>query len=144
MSTTETTTAPVLQGIHHLGITVSDIERSEEWYGRVLGLKRVFVENHYASKAGGYCVVLGNETQTFNLGLDHHPENDGTAFDARRNGLDHVCFLIGTRSDLEHWARHLQSENVEHSPIYDIEGFPMAVLNFRDLDGIPIELMSIN
>jgi len=137
-------TCPVLAGIHHLGVTVSDIERSEEWYGRVLGLKRVFVENHHDSTAGGYALVLGNEAGTFNVGLDHHPGNDGTPFDARRNGLDHVCFTVGSRAELQQWKSHLESCGVAHSGIYEVEGLPMALLNFRDLDGIQIELISID
>jgi glyoxylase I family protein len=140
-----TTEAPrMLSGIHHLGITVADIERSEAWYGRVLGLTRVFVEPHHGSGAGGYAVVLGNAAGTFNLGLDHHPDNDGTPFDARRNGLDHVCFTIGTKTDLARWADHLDAQGVPHSGVYDIEGLPMAVINVRDPDGIPIEFLSID
>jgi glyoxylase I family protein len=136
--------APCLTSIHHLGITVTDIERSEAWYGRVLGLRRVFVENHHQSTAGGYAVVMANETGSVDIGLDHHPGNDGTQFDARRNGLDHVCFAVGNKTDLQPWIQHLDSQDVQHSGIYDIDGMPMAVVNFRDPDGIPIELISIN
>ena len=32
---------PALAGIHHVAITVSDVEASAAWYERVLGLQRL-------------------------------------------------------------------------------------------------------
>jgi catechol 2,3-dioxygenase-like lactoylglutathione lyase family enzyme len=135
---------PSLTGIHHLGITVSDIERSEAWYGKVLGLKRAFVEAHHDSPVGGYTVVLTNDDGSMDIGLDHHPENDGTPFDARRIGLDHLCLGVGNRPALDAWAAHLDALGISHSGIYAIEGHPMAVVNFKDEDGVALELISIN
>lgn len=133
----------VIKGIQHVSITVSDIGRSERWYSRALGLTRQFVEKHHESDAGGYAVVLGNETGAFNIGLEHHPENTGDTFNPRRNGLDHFCLSVGDRKDIERWAERLDSENIAHSGIVDILGMPMAVLNFKDPDMIAIELISI-
>jgi catechol 2,3-dioxygenase-like lactoylglutathione lyase family enzyme len=56
---TPITVRPTLTGIHHIGITVTDVEASAAWYERVLGLGRLFQERHYHSEANGYTIVLG-------------------------------------------------------------------------------------
>lgn len=132
----------MLTGVHHVGLTVTDVDASEIWYGRVIGLQRVFVERHYGGDGTGYAVVIGAERLAFNIGLDHHPGNAGEAFDATRTGLDHVCFRVADRAALESWASHLTREEVEHSGVVVVEGMPFAVINFRDPDGIALELIS--
>lgn len=44
---TGSTVIPALAGLHHLKLPVSDLERSREWYERVLGYRRMveFVED---------------------------------------------------------------------------------------------------
>lgn len=133
---------PVLKGIHHVGITVSDIARSEEGYGRVFGFKRAFEEKHNDSDKGGYAVVVSNVVDSFNIGFEYHPDNLGEEFDARRNGMDHLCFDVGNRRDIERWAEVLDGKGVAHAGIVEIPGMPIAVLNLKDPDGIAIELIS--
>lgn len=135
---------PPLAGIHHLGITVSDVARSEAWYARVLGLKRAFVEKHHDSTAGGYAVVITNEDGSVDIGLDHHPDHDGTRFDPRRTGLDHISLAVRGREALAAWVAHLDALGIHHSEVYGIEGHPAAFVNFKDEDGIAIELISID
>jgi glyoxylase I family protein len=131
-----------LIGLHHVGLTVTDVAASEAWYGRVLGLRRVAVEPHHGSDNGGYAVILGAEDLGFNVGLDHHPDNDDERFSETRTGLDHVCLHVSNATGLEPWAEHLTREGVEHSGIVPVEGMPFAVLCFRDPDGIALELIS--
>lgn len=131
-----------LTGVHHVGLTVTDVAASEEWYGRVLGLRRIFVEPHHGGDGSGYAVILGAEGLAFNVGLDHHPGNPGDAFTATRTGLDHVCFHVDNATGLGPWAEHLTRQGVAHSGIVVVEGMPFAVLNLRDPDGIALELIS--
>lgn len=136
--------APALAGYHHLGITVSDVEASEAWYARTLGLVRAFVEAHAGTDPdnGGYAVVMTCPGTGFFLGLDHHAEADKLPFDPRRTGLDHVALAACSPADVHAWAAHLDSVGVEHGPV--IEGndpMPMAMVSFLDPDGVPIELM---
>lgn len=140
-STATTTGAPPLAGIHHVGLTVTDVDRSEAWYGKVLGWSRQFVEPHHESSEEGYAVVLGHPDHGFNVGLDHHPGNDGGGFDPRRTGLDHLCFAVPDAAALEAWAAHLDAIGVEHSGIYPLEGMPISILTFDDPDGIQLELI---
>lgn len=131
-----------LAAVHHVGLTVTDIGVSEEWYGRVLGLRRVFVEPHHAGDGRSYAVILGAEGLPFNIGLDHHPDNVGERFSETRTGLDHLCLHVTDPSGLEPWEAHLARHGVEHSGIVEVDGMPFAVLSFRDPDGIALELIS--
>lgn len=131
---------PTLGGIHHVGLTVSDIEASEVWYARVLGLGRAFVEPHY--QGTGYAIVLHREDSPLFIGLDRHNANLGERFDECRTGMDHVSFHVAERAPLEAWVRHFDVLGVRHSGITEhAEPFPYAVLVFRDPDNIQLELI---
>ncbi len=139
------TDRPTLTGIQHVGLTVSDVEASEAWYGRVLGLQRAFVEPHNQSDDGGYAVVLGAEGVPINIGLDHHPAHQGETFDPVRTGMDHVCFQVANRAALDDWIAHLDREGVAHCDVVEFEamGMTFALVSFTDPDGIAFELMSV-
>ena len=96
--------APHLAGYHHLGITVRDIDASEAWYTKTLGLVRAFVEKHYNDT--GYAVVLTRPGTSFFLGLDHHHEADRKMFDPARTGLDHFALAVSGGEDVHAWAAH--------------------------------------
>ena len=135
---TATATLPSLSGIHHLGLTVRDIDESERWYADVLGMVRVFVEPH--PRGGGHTVVINRPDTFLFLGLDFHPQADVERFDERRTGLDHISLTVDARSDLDVWARRLDALGVEHGSIHDMEQPVHAVMVVRDPDGIPVEL----
>ncbi|WP_137123370.1 VOC family protein [Segeticoccus rhizosphaerae] len=132
------TTMPTVVGFHHLGLTVRDIETSEAWYSRVLGMVRAFVEPHPAG--GGHTVVMTRPGTSLFLGLDHHPQADRERFDARRTGLDHVALRVNDRSDLDAWTTHLDTLGVAHGPVEDKDEPPHAAMVVPDPDGIPVEL----
>ena len=133
-------TAPQLGGIHHVGLTVSDVEASEAWYRRVLGLERVFVEPHHGGT--GHAVVMNRPGTALHIGLDHHEAHEGEPFAEHRTGLDHLAVHVAERDELDAWAAHLEALGVPHSPITDrSEPFPYATLVLRDPDNIQLELM---
>ena len=133
-------TPPPLGGIHHVGLTVSDVEASEDWYRRVLGLERVFVEDHHGGS--GYTVVVNRPGTALHLGLDHHETHEGERFAEHRTGLDHLAVHVADRDELDAWAAHLEALGVAYSPITDrSEPFPYATLVFRDPDNIQLELI---
>ena len=138
-------TRPALAAIQHVSLTVTDVAASEAWYGRVLGLHRFFVEPHHGGDGSGYAVVLGAPGLPLNVGLDHHASSAGEGFDAARTGLDHVCFQVPSVAELERWVTHLEREGVAHSGITVLEaaGTRFSILNFRDPDGIALELMAV-
>ena len=139
---TRASTQPLLAGIQHIGLTVRDVEASAEWYTRVVGLERQFDEPHHHSDQGGYAIVLGTPDMSLNVGLDHHPANQGEQFDPTRTGLDHLCFQVHDPDALSAWAEHLDQLGVAHSGVYAMEGTPFRLITFNDPDGIQLELIT--
>jgi glyoxylase I family protein len=134
------TAAPAVTGYHHLGLTVCDVDRSEEWYGKVFGFQRVFVEPHNGGT--GYAVVMNIPGTPVFMGLDKHDAHQGEQFEEHRTGLDHLAIGVAAREDLDRWVEHLDALGIEHREINDItEPFPAATLCFRDPDNIALELM---
>ena len=130
---------PTVTGLQHLGLTVRDIDASEAWYTRVLGLVRAFVEPH--ASGDGYAVVMTRPGTGLFLGLEHHPAADREMFSPLRTGLDHLALQVPDRSDLDAWSAHLDALDVEHGAISETDEPPAhALLCFHDPDGIPIEL----
>ncbi len=126
--------ATTFQGIHHLDLSVVDAEASSAWYERVLGLRRL----RRAEFPGRTMIVLLHEEAGLVVGLNQHHASDGSAFDERTTGLDHVGFRVGSREDLDAWQERLEEFGVEHSPVADAESG--SALVFRDPDNIQLEM----
>lgn len=125
---------PDFSGFSHLGLTVSDIEKSKQWYADVLGWQ-VMMEDTDAETgihfAFGFLGPVG-------LGLRAHPSGDaGDSFAPSRLGLDHASFSVASREVLEEWVSHLEEKGATFSPI--VEAPYGAVLSFKDPDGIALE-----
>ena len=92
-------------GITHVAVTVSDLERSRAFYGRLFSSDPVLDED-----AGSfYHVVFALEDGTL-FGLHTHPvPNDQPRFREHRSGLDHVAFGVssgaGSRIGRAGWMR---------------------------------------
>jgi catechol 2,3-dioxygenase-like lactoylglutathione lyase family enzyme len=135
--------------IHHIRLTVSDVERSKAFYTEVLGFT-IAVDgpppeddpNHAVlvdSLQGG--VILMHEGMFFGLrpvGDDHRQNTD--RFDPLRVGLDHLSFAAPTRADLEAAVQALDDRGIEHGPIREIPALGLSFLAFFDPDGIALEL----
>lgn len=131
--------APGLQGLHHLSLTVRDVDRSAAWYEDVLGFRRT---GDYESPDGGRRkVFLQHGDLSIRLGLTEHRAGDRTRFDETRVGLDHLAFRVRDRAALETWVQALTAANVVHSPVAPANSIPGAfVLVFRDPDNVQLEL----
>lgn len=130
---------PDVSGIHHVSVTVTDIERSVPWYSELLGLTKLMEESH--PDGTGYAVVLGKPDWSMCIGLHTHPTNERERFSESRTGLDHIGFMVSGRAELDAWESKLTEVGVEHSPVNDQGGY--AVLVFRDPDNIQLEFMSM-
>jgi glyoxylase I family protein len=133
---------PATTGIHHFSPTVSDVERSAEWYVRVFGLERLpRLAPHHGDEDGGYAVLLVDPRSGLLIGLHHHVAAVPGAFDERRAGLDHIAWGVQGRAVLEAWASWLDELEIPHSGIIDKHGAsPYSVIVFRDPDNIQLEL----
>jgi len=131
----------MIGGIHHFGLTVSDVEVSAAWYERVLGFKRT---DHYESPDGALRkVFLRHEGFAVRLGLTQHHDGSPDVFDETRVGLDHMAFTVPNARELESWAARLSDAAVRCSPIARANSIPGAfVLVFRDPDNIQLELFA--
>lgn len=135
--------------IHHLRMTVTDVERSREFYTGVLGFQVAaqMPETTDDPLSAGLAkalmggVVLSNGSTLFGLrpaGENHIAAGD--RFDEHRAGLDHISFSVPSRADLDDAARLLDERGVPHGDIVDLPAFGIYVLAFRDPDNIQLEL----
>ena len=121
---------PTFAGIDHLTLTVTNLDRSEQFYGEVLDFVSLL--------DFGYGRMCMHVPTGFLLGLIQHSEGSGGPFSELRTGLDHVGFVAADRDELEEWQDRLHAAGVRYTPIRDMElGHH---LNFRDPDDIALEL----
>ena len=126
--------------IAHVRLTVTDIERSRQFYESVFGWPVLIEVPENADEAtrsqlsflyGGVIYDLGGTL----LGL-RPVAND--RFDENRTGLDHIAFRLASKEELDSAALHLDEVGVAHEPVKDIG--PSFILEFRDPDNIALEL----
>lgn len=128
-----------LAGIHHLGLTVLDLDRSARWYCEVLGFYEV-------GRFGGpgderRKVFLRHDGLPIRLGLVSHRDGSRQRFDETVAGLDHLSFAVPDRHALEQWCVRFEDRGVEHSRITSANSIPGAfVVVLRDPDNIQLEL----
>lgn len=137
-------------GVHHIGIPVSNIERSLKWYQEVLGLEFVFLtegSGEGTSKAVGVpnahlkFAFLKAGDAIFEL-LEYVTPR-GEAYD-RRNcdiGACHVAFEV---EDIEEAYTRLSASGVQfNTPPVFVDSGPLegcAFCYFSDPDGIQLEI----
>lgn len=134
-------------GIHHIRLTVTDIERSRRFYQDVLGFS-VAAESPAgpddpAVRADPFRLYGGVVFEVHGLLLGLRPvAAPGDRFDADRTGLDHLSFTVATRDDLAAAAARLTAAGIRHGEIIEMDQFGIAILSFDDPDGIHLELTS--
>ena len=131
-------------GIHHLRLTVTDVDRSREFYTSLLGFDVAAespppddptAEAVYEVLWGGVVMIRGNLL----MGL-RPVAPEGDRFDENRVGLDHLSFSVGSRDELEKAAQIFDRRGISHGEIKTLSSFGIYVLPFRDPDNIQIEL----
>jgi catechol 2,3-dioxygenase-like lactoylglutathione lyase family enzyme len=135
--------------IHHVRLTVTDVERSQAFYTEVLGFAVAVGAppppedpNHDVvadSLQGG--VVLAHHGMFIGLRPAGDAQREGfDRFDPLRVGLDHLSFAVPTRADLDSAVRVLDERGIEHGPIRELPPLGLSFLAFFDPDGIALEL----
>ncbi|PFG30048.1 VOC family protein [Paramicrobacterium agarici] len=126
---------PGIRSIHHVTLSVSDIDASVAWYRDVLGFDVIKQLRHNGLEKA--LLHIGDVLVTF---VGHGDAAEPGEFSERRVGLDHLSFGVDADA-IEAWAEHLESHGVTWSPIVD--GLSGRVLSFRDPDNIALEFYTI-
>lgn len=91
---------PVLAGVHHVKIPVTDLPRSIEWYGRVLD----FTPTLEFPDADGVVLGVASTVPGFGdtlLGLRVNPQAAAGCRD-----FDPIGFAVADHADVKAWAAH--------------------------------------
>jgi glyoxylase I family protein len=128
---------PEINGIGHIDFTVTDVERSVQWWEEVMGFTLVNVSDRPTYKLRN---VLHPSFGV--VGLMSHSKPASDRFDERAVGLDHFAFRVPDRAALEAWAKHFDDLGISHSGVQEEQGGPLIV--FRDPDNIQLELWAFD
>lgn len=128
---------PDINGVSHVALTVTDLERSKEWYFDLLGLQSLFEGEEDGIK---FCVSMHPPTNLI-IGLRQHSAGSGDQFTPERTGLDHIAFGVGDRAELEKWQATFEEKGITYTPIMDMDYG--HVLNFKDPDNIALEMFAM-
>ena len=104
---------PSITGGHHIALTVTDADRSAEWYSGLLGMSVLAAGDDETVKVR----VLVDAASGWLLGLRQYHGREGDGFDEFRTGLDHFAFSVENRAALEEWERDLSARGIEYTPI---------------------------
>jgi glyoxylase I family protein len=128
-----------LNTVHHIALTVTDVDRSVPWYARVLELEEFTRRDD--PETGVRKVVLRSQSDEFAVMLVQHPDTGRGEFDERRAGLDHVAFGVASRAELSEWEDRLDEYGVTYVATRSSRTLPgSTVIVFRDPDGIQLEI----
>lgn len=127
---------PEIIGIDHIYIAVSNLERSELFYDRVL-LNLEFRKNKFA---------IGGEPhiQYFNrhFGYVLRPSKTLRRHDPYSPGLHHLCLRVASAAEVEAAANLLRAANVEVTTpqLYPEYAPDYVAVFFSDPDGLRLEI----
>ena len=139
-----------VEAVHHIGITVRDIQKSFDWYSRMFGLTPGAI-NQGSGEALSTAVGVPNTQLSFSMieiggtrieFLQYH-EPEGKDFNLRNCdvGATHICLQVddmdsAVKTLTERGAVFTTTPNTIHGG--DLDGSQWAY--FRDPDGIQLEI----
>jgi catechol 2,3-dioxygenase-like lactoylglutathione lyase family enzyme len=131
--------ASSITGVSHVDISVTDLQASVRWYTELLGMVPLFGGRN--DERGYEAQYLMEPESGLVLGFEQHDANDGTAFDERRVGLDHLSFNVEDRDRLDAWLARLDELGISHSGITEEDSWDVLV--FRDPDNVQLEFIYV-
>ena len=85
--------SPTRPNLHHIALTVTDLEASIAWYERIFGLTYRLEEPH----SGGTGKLLADDDWQLVFVLHRHDANERETFVETQTGLDHVGMRVPSR-----------------------------------------------
>jgi len=127
-----------ISGFSHLSLSVTDLDRSTEWYCETLG----FDVNSRVENESFRRIRLHHPDAGITVTLTAHEANPRQPFDERRTGMDHVSFAVPTIDDLHALKSRFEDRGVDHSEVKPIAGGAGGMITFRDPDNIQLEVFA--
>jgi catechol 2,3-dioxygenase-like lactoylglutathione lyase family enzyme len=101
---------PTLDGVHHLKLPVTDLDRSIDWYRSRLGYEVVIVFREGGVRTG---VTMAHQGRGPMLGLVHAPDKARAAA-----GFDYFSIGVPDRARLVELAEHLTDLGEQHAGVH--------------------------
>ena len=119
--------------IEHVSINVTDIQKSINFYSRILGLKQVETVDCGEFEITYFALPDGSRLELF----DYHGKNQAIPREESEVGLRHIAFQV---EDVAAHERLLRAEGVEISlPTCDLPNLGARVLLLLDPNGVTLE-----
>ena len=122
-------------GLSHMALRVTDLERAASFYRDVLGFQPVL--------EGDGLVLLNARGTLIGLRGGASETRSGDRFDPFRVGLDHAALAVEDRSMLDAMRRHLDEAGVPNNGVQRDEATGAEQVTFYDADGIAWELYAL-
>jgi catechol 2,3-dioxygenase-like lactoylglutathione lyase family enzyme len=123
-------------GLSHLGLRVTNLERAKRFYVDTLGCQLVR-EIDGAVLVNVYGILIGLYGTTSYLSSKDH-------FDPFRVGLDHLALAVEDASILEDLKRDLDEAGVRNHGVEEDHETHDKYISFYDPDGIAWELYTVS
>ena len=115
----------------HVNVFVRNAERSQQWYGDVLGL------HTYGFRPGQVAFMAADVEQSHEIALVQVGE-EAPRPHARQVGLNHMAWMMGSLEDLTEVYQRLKDKGV---PIERVSDHSISIgIYFRDPDGNGVEV----
>lgn len=124
---------PTITGIDHIAITVTDLDRSVDFYQKLLGSSTVAEIDGPGLHRKLFALPDGTT-----IGLTKHETVPPGVFSPFVPGMDHLGLGVESVAELELWLAHLEQLGIENSGI-ERATYGVAV-SFTDPDGTAFDL----